>query len=235
MITVWVAVAGWTVSATAEEDKVRYQFQVFRLTGSFDRETSLEKEIWAGSPENWEEIKGEVALFDRGEFRIGSDRLRIGRHGCYWNDRKLTFEEGIREPLPEEKIKLIYSPNLMKRLGELVHLKIESRQPFEYMERGDDGLFRLKQLSLPVGMDIEIKAEREARNVFLLSYLELELRTVNHREEAVGTRLPVGRPILEEHEYRLRLKVREQKNYGILIRPRGARGGIIIRIEVDDE
>jgi len=231
---VLAVISGWLPAAAADRGKVRYECQVFRLAAGFEQRTSLEKAIWEGSPAEWDLIKDEVTLFDSGEFRIGSDRLRIHRHGCFWNEQQLTFEEGHRTPLPEGRIKMIYSPNLLRRQGELVRMKIESREPFQFMSRRDDGLFELQEMTLPVGMDIEIKAEQPEKDVFLISYLEVELRTVEHRERAPGTRLSVGRPVLAEYEYKLRLRVRESKNYGVLLQPEGSPGAIIIRMEIDD-
>lgn len=234
-LTAFALVAAWIFPMTAQAgDRVRYQFQVFRLTGRFEHKTAQEEALWGGDAAEWDKIKDEVTIFDNGAFQLGSDLLRIDRDGCSWNDRKLTFEEGLTVPLPEEKIKLIYSPNILKREGELVRMKIESRQLFEHMDQRDDGLFELKKTTLPVGMDIEVRAEREARDVFRISRLKLDLRTVNGREEAKGTRLPVGRPLLREFEYILQLIAREQKNFGVLLQPKGTHVAFIIRIEVDD-
>jgi hypothetical protein len=229
-----LTVAGLPPSANAGGGKVRYQCQVFRLAGGFEQTTSLEKGIWEGSAAEWNLIKHEVTLFDYGEFRLGTDRLRINRHGCSWNEQKLTFEEGHRAALPEDRIKMLYSPDFLRRQGELVRMKIESRQPFQFMSRRSDGLFELEEITLPVGMDIKIKAEQPEKDVFLISYLEVELRTVRHREGVEGTQLPVGRPVLKEYEYKLRLRVRESKNYGVLLQPEGSPGAIIIRMEIDD-
>ncbi|MDA0814227.1 MAG: hypothetical protein O3C21_17785 [Verrucomicrobia bacterium] len=66
-----------------------------------------------------------------------------------------------------------------------------------------------------------IKANSAEKDTFLISDLKLELRTVNRREKTEGTRLPVGKPVLDVARYNLKLKVREHKNYGILIRPKG--------------
>ena len=64
--------------------------------------------------------------------------------------------------------------------------------------------------------------------------MKLMLRWVSKREPIPGVNLPIGRPILQEQDYWLRLFVRESKNYGILLRPEGNSGAIIIRIEIDD-
>lgn len=225
-----------TVSARAGTigRQVRYECQIFRIAGEFRSDTSLDKNIWAGDKKAWEKIRKSVTLFDEGTFRLGSDKLEINRKGCHWNGRKLSFEEGYKMKLPEEKIKMIYSPNILTRTGELVKMDIESRQPFPYFVRREDGLFELKEVRLPVGLVVEIRAEDKGKDVFLISDLKLLLRWVSKREPIPGVNLPIGRPILQEQDYWLRLFVRESKSYGILLRPEGNSGAIIIRIEIDD-
>ncbi len=234
MLAACLAAALTGTATNAEGDRVHYQLQVFRLMPGFTSKTILENEIWAGRPKDWDEIKEEVTLFDHGEFHFGSDKLLIHRRGCFWNGNRLTFEEGLQMPLPEDRIKMVYSPMLLRKQGELVRMKIESRQPFEFMRRRPDGLFELEQTVLPVGMDIEIRAEDGGRKLLLISYLELELRTVNRRKPVPGTGLAVGQPVVEEHEYRLRLRVRENKNYGLLLQPKGSDGAIVVRLEIDE-
>lgn len=213
---------------------VRYECQIFRIAGDFRSDTSLDKGIWAGDKKAWEKIRKSVTLFDTGTFRLGSDKLEINRKGCHWNGQKLTFEEGYKKKLPEDKIKMIHSPNLLRKTGELVKMDIESRQPFPYFVKREDGLFELKEIRLPVGLVVEIRAEDKGRDVFLISDLKLQLRWVSKREPIPGVNLPIGRPILQEQDYWLRLFIRESKNYGILLRPEGSSGAIIIRMEVDD-
>lgn len=223
-----------TWSRDREGDLVRYQIQVFRLAGGFQSKTSLADDIWRGSKDAWHKLRREVRLFDKGEFQLGDDKLEINHRGCFWNGMKLTFEEGYKAKLPPEKIKMIYSPNILKKTHELARMKIESKQPFQYLQRREDGLFELKEARLPVGMDIEIKAEDKGDDVFLISYLEIDLRTVGRRERVPGVNLAIGYPILREWEYKMKLFVEEGRNYGILLRPKGTSGAIVIRMEVED-
>ena len=113
-------------------------------------------------------------------------------------------------------------------------MDIESQQPIPYFDRREDGLFELKEVHLPVGLVVEIRAEDKGKDVFLISDLKLLLRWVSKREPIPGVNLPIGRPILQEQDYWLRLFVRESKNYGILLRPEDNSGAIIIRMEIDD-
>ena len=223
------------VPSQAEEPPIRYAFQVFQLTGGFTQKTSLAQNVWQGSDAAWIKIKDDVLLFDEGEFLNGKDRLVMTPKGCFWNDRKVTFENGHKAKLPNKKIKMIYSPNLIRREKELVRLKIASKLPYQYMEARKDGLFKLKEVKLPTGLDIEIKAQRAEPNVYDVTYMELDLRSVHRREKSTKTTLPVGKPILEESEYILKLRVQEYRSYGILLRPKGTDNVIIVRFEVDDE
>lgn len=211
---------------------LRYSVQVFRITGEFDSDLSLNKPIWRGSAEEWDQIKGSLQLFDQGVFQLGSNHLEINHQGCFWNQEQLAFSSSPQRELAEQ-IRMIYSPSILRRAKQPVRMKVSSEQPFQYMERQNDGLFVLKEMHLPVGLDIEICAEDKGIEVFLISSLKITLRTVTEREAIPGVNLPVGRPRLQTSEYALSLFVQESKSYGILLRTPGS-GAIIIRIEMDD-
>jgi hypothetical protein len=173
-------------------------------------------------------------LFDKGTFQLGKDKLEINDRGCFWNSKQLSFGSDEQKKLPSEKIKMIYSPNIVRKSKQPVHMKLSSEQPFQYMNRKEDGFFELLEMSLPVGLDIHVCTENKKGDFFLVSSLELILRTVTERERIPGVALPIGRPLLHTSEYSLRMYIEEDKNYGILLRLPGS-GVIIIRMELDDE
>ncbi|MDC0325623.1 hypothetical protein OAM01_02585 [bacterium] len=219
----------------SEDVPIRYAFQVFQLNGGFTEKTSLKEPIWNDLNSTWKEIESEILLFDEGEFQSGKDRLIMKPDGCFWNDQELTFEEGHQADLPEGKLKMIFSPNLMRKENELVRLKITSPRPYQYMTTEGKGIFKLREVKLPTGLDIEIKAHSPKEDFFYITHFGLDLRSVLGREKVKGTNLPVGAPLLNEQRYDLKLSVREYRSYGILIRPKGSDGIIIIRFEVDDD
>ena len=49
------------LTASAHEGKisrhVRYECQIFRISGEFRSDTSLDKKIWAGDKKGWEKIR----------------------------------------------------------------------------------------------------------------------------------------------------------------------------------
>ncbi|MEM7385158.1 MAG: hypothetical protein AAF514_09465 [Verrucomicrobiota bacterium] len=229
-----ILLAAATTKLQADSPPIRFAFQVFQLNGDFTRKTSLSEDIWKGSDRDWKKIKDEVILFDEAEFRNGEDRLTMSRKQCRWNDQLLTFEKGLKAKLPGKKIKMIFSPNLIRKENELVRLKVTSKRPFQFMSGRKDGLFELKEVNLPTGLDIEIIARRGAPNTYKIPYLELDLRSVNRRESSKLTNLPIGKPILDKSEYILKLAVQEYRSYGILLQPKGSEGMVIIRFEVDD-
>jgi hypothetical protein len=221
-------------ASNAKEHQVRYRMQVFRISGNFSSKLSLEDSIWRGSKEDWDRIKDSVQLFDKGTFQLGKDKLEINDRGCFWNSKQLSFGSDEQKKLPSEKIKMIYSPNIVRKSKQPVHMKLSSEQPFQYMNRKEDGFFELLEMSLPVGLDIHVCTENKKGDFFLVSSLELILRTVTERERIPGVALPIGRPLLHTSEYSLRMYIEEDKNYGILLRLPGS-GVIIIRMELDDE
>lgn len=220
--------------ALGANDKVRYRMQVFRVNGNVSCDLSLEKPIWKGSDEDWNRIKDSVQLFDQGTFQLGRDKLEFNRRGCFWNREKISFGSDGRNHLPTKKIEMVYSPNIVRNSKQPVHMKIGSEQPFQYMVKRSDGLFELKTMPLPVGLDITMRTENKKGDYFLVSPLVLTLRTVTEREHIPGMHLQVGRPLLHTSKYSLRLLLDEDKSYGILLRLPDS-GGIIIRIELDDK
>lgn len=219
----------------ADERPIRYAFQVFQLNSGFSQKTSLKKKIWKASDRTWDKMKEEIVLFDDGEFRNGKDTLVFRSNRCQWNNQILTFEEGHKAKLPEKKIKLISSPYVKRKEKELVKFKIQSEQPYQYMESQGKDVYKLKEIKLPTGLDIAIRAHTVRRDVYDVDHLKFSLRIVSERESVKGTTLPVGKPVLHESEYTLALRVDEYDSYGILLQPKGTESMFIIRLEIDDK
>lgn len=223
------------VKAADESDRpVQYELQVFRLDGSFQSKTSLSPEIWKADEAALKKIQASVTLFNDGQFKWGNEELKLNHNGCFWNGKKLTFEEGYREQLPEGKLKMIYSPAVVKPLGKRVRLKIESDTPFQYMRRQDNGSFELKELTLPVGMNLEVRAQQHPKSGFRIENLSIELRSIGSRAELPGVALPVGKPNLRVWQYQLQFNASPRKGYGILVRPEGTTGAMLIRIAISE-
>jgi hypothetical protein len=216
------------------EGGVRVRLQIFRTVGDmYLEETSLRENIWAESREDWERVKKSVTLFDHGHLRLGDNRLEINERGCYWNRSQLTFREGDRVKLPEDRIRLIHSPSVRMETRKYSTVKIESKQLFEYFERREDGLCEPKRMELPTGLTIGIRPQIEKDDWILFKEMKITLRSVGKREKIPGLELQVGRPILETQQYVLGLRVRPRRNYGILLRPGDGHGAIFIRLFAD--
>lgn len=233
----------WPSVTRAEDSKkppIEHELQVFRLSGTFKIKTTLSPWIWGegdGRKSDKRDLVNNqdvVTLFDEGKFSWGRDHLELHDNGCFWNSRKLNFNEGNRPQLPEDKLRLISYHSLVRPLETLIRLKIASDSPFQYMERQSDGLFALKETSLPVGMDVEIRAEQRDEGGLRVAYLELELRSVGSREPIDGVTLPIGKPKMKEWEYVLRFNVMPQRGYGVLIRPQGTTGAMLIRVALNE-
>lgn len=235
ILTLLVTTFAFSSHLHADDPPIRYAFQVFQLGGGFSQKTSLKNKIWRASDKTWDRMKDEVVLFDTAEFRHGKDKLIFRSDTCRWNGRMLTFEEGQKADLPDKKIKLISSPYVKRKEKELVKLKIKSEQPYHYMESQGKDLYKLKEIEMPTGLDIEIRAHKARKDVYDIDHLKLTLRVVNDREAAKETTLPVGKPILKKSEYSLRLRVDEYDSYGILLQPKGTDSKIIIRFEIDEK
>lgn len=211
---------------------LEYELQVFRLDGAFRSKTFLSPDIRRADERLLSALDDSITLFNKGEFIWGSETLRLDGKGCFWNGKKLTFEEGYREKLPDGKAKMIYSPSVIRPVGDLVRLKIESDSPVQYMQPRGDGLFELEKTTLPVGMDLEVKAIKNEKGGFRIEYFEVELRSVGSRETVPGIGLAVGKPRLKNWKYTLKFNVQPRKGYGILVRPEGTTGAMLIRLAV---
>ncbi len=227
-------IAGLATPNSATADELHYELQVFRLDGAFRTETSLAPEIIKDDRAQLDKIKYAVTLFNAGSFHWESDELQLNHRGCFWNGKKLTFEEGYREPLPVEKLTMIYSPAVTMKAGKTVRLKIESDAPVQYMQRKANGDFKLLEQTMPVGMDLEVQAVRRATEGFRIEHLEIELRSVGSREKIPNVNLPIGKPNVREWKYTFGFNVEPRKGYGILVRPEGTAGAMLIRIAVSD-
>jgi len=214
------------VCATSEE-QIQLRFQIYTITGDMSEDTSLEERIWNAGEDGWRKVRDAVTLFDRGRFRLGKDRLEIDDEACFWNKTELTFTESQNVTLPHDRIRRIYSPSVLLEKEKSSTIRIHSDQSLEYFVKREDGLFALKQMEVQTGLEIMIRPKEE-RNRVVMDDIVITMHIVGGRERIPGLSLPVGPPVLETHQYKLALRVRFHKNYGILLRPERAQGVILI-------
>lgn len=230
------ALLSGNVSSSAD-DILRFRFQLFVMTGSLVERSYLDEvdeNIWNGSEEAWKKIRRDIELFDEGEYRFGSDRLEIEEDGCYWNDRKIPYEEELAIPLPDRYIRRIFSPVVNLKENELSTIKISTQQTFEYLERRPDGLFEVRTVDLPTGVDLTVRA-KERDDKAVLDVMNIVIHAVTEREAVEGTSLEVGKPVLKNSEYRLSLKVKFNRTYGILVHLENNQGYLMICFDVDED
>jgi hypothetical protein len=224
--------AGSLANAEGEQPRFKLRCQVFRISSQSSAEVQTTETIWNGKPEVWEKIKNSVALFTKAAFRFGADTLNINDRTVSWNKEKLSFDgkdkaRGVTDGL----IKLIYSTEVELQKGKTGSVFIAAKQPFEYFERREDGLFELKEIELPAGLDLEVKPREFDDKNINLSNVTIRLRAVTERETIPGVKLPIGRPVLQTEEFKLSLKVRDKGVYWIQVRPQNGDGSLLVSLE----
>lgn len=214
-----------------EKNQIQIQCQIFKFTGSLPGKTFVDEPIWT-TDEAPEKLKNKVVVFSRGWFELDSDKLEFRDGSCFWNETEIPIAGPEKFSLPEELIKLVYAPVVLMDEHATGTFNIESKQPIQYFEKRDDGLFELKEAELPTGLDIEITeaVEKEKAGYIELTDIVITMRSVERREKIEGVNLPVGRPILGKDKFVFYFRVRPGKDYGILIRPQRGQGGLLIRL-----
>ncbi len=220
-----------------KEDTIQVRFQIFVLNGTVLGDTSLREDfedVWDGDDNDWKELGGAVTLFDRGKFQFGNDILYINGDGCYWNKKRIPFEDQHCVELPEQKIRKIYSPIVHLDQYESSTIKIHSDQTYEYMVKRDDGLFELKYIAIPTGLDITVRPKKKHHRI-IFDEMWVKVRAIGRREPISGVSLPIGKPVVNTHEYKLELELRyEKKIYGVLLHLEESQGFVLICFDVDD-
>jgi len=179
-----------------EKNRIRVQAQIFKYEGVLGGEAPEDESIWT-TDDTPDRYKDKVTVFSRASFELGKDRLAFKDGKCFWNEKEIPIDEPEKLKLDDKAIKLVYAPTLeMDEHGER-EVKIRSEQPIQYFERREDGLFELKEVVLPTGLDVNIGAkEEEDKGYIVLEDIEMTLRTVARREKVAGVNLAVGKPIL---------------------------------------
>jgi hypothetical protein len=229
---VCLALACAAAANAEEQPRFRLHCQVFRVASLTPQDVHLGEHVWMGKPEAWEKIKDSVTLFNQAAFRFGADTLAINGETMRWNKERLDFDgkdkaRGVAEGL----IKLIYSTEVELQRGKTGSVFIAAKQPFEYFERREDGLFELREIELPAGLDLEVKPRDDTDKSILLPNVTIRLRTVTEREPIHGVNLPVGRPVLQTEEFKLSLKVRDKGFYWIQVKPQNGDGSLLISLQ----
>ncbi len=231
-VAVCLALGCAAVASAEEQPRFRLHCQVFRVASLTPQNMQLGEQVWTGKPEAWEKIKDSVALFNQAAFKFGTDTLAINAGAMSWNKERLNFDgkdkaRGVSEGL----IKLIYSTEVELQRGKTGSVFIAAKQPFEYFERREDGLFELREIELPAGLDLEVKPREDTDKSILLPNVTIRLRTVTERQAIPGVELPVGRPVLQTEEFKLSIKVREKGFYWIQVKPQNGDGSLLICLQ----
>jgi hypothetical protein len=218
--------------AAEEQPRFRLHCQVFRIAGVAPQDVQLAEPIWAGKQDAWDKVKDSIVLFTRAAFKFGNDTLSVNEKTVSWNKERLNFDgkdkvSGVTGGL----IKLIYFADVDLQRGKTGSVFIAAKQPFEYFERRDDGLYELKEIELPAGLDLEVKPKEQDDKSILLSNVTIRLRSVTERETIPGVDLRVGRPVLQTEEFKLSLRVKEKGIYWIQVKPRNGDGSMLISLE----
>ncbi|MHC4620614.1 MAG: hypothetical protein ACYTEQ_22940 [Planctomycetota bacterium] len=154
-----------------EKNRIRLECQIFRLAGNVPAQIRANDKIWT-TDEPPEALKNKVTVFSRGRFALGKDKLEFRKGRCFWNKTEIPLAGPEKIKLPEKLITMVYEPVVIE-MDE--HSKgwvnIESKQPIQYFEKRDDGLFELKEIELPTGLYVEITepAEEEEKGYILLT------------------------------------------------------------------
>ncbi|MHC4575472.1 MAG: hypothetical protein ACYS76_15330 [Planctomycetota bacterium] len=214
-----------------EENQIRVQIQIFKLTDIYPSRTFADEKIWT-TDEPPEKLKNKVTVFSRGWFELGKDKLEFKKGRCFWNKTEIPITDPKKLNLPEDEIRWVGSPEIVMRERGAGSFKVESQQPIQYFEKRADGLFELKEVELPTGLDIEITEADESRKHghIMLTDIIIRMRSVERREKVEGANLPIGFPILGEQKYVFYFRLRPGKDYGILIRPEHGQGGLLLRL-----
>ena len=213
-----------------DKNQIQIQAQFFRLMGNVPSKTFIDEDIWT-TEETPEKFKDKVFVFRRGWFQLGKDKLEFKKGNCFWKNKKLSMDPNQVVELPEDQIRQIFSPDFVMEEHSKRAITIESKQPIQYFERREDGLFELKNVKLPTGLTLEIEAkEEEDKGYIVLADMIMTIRSVERRKKIEGVNLSVGYPILGEQKYVFFFRVRPGKDYGILIRPERGEGALLIRL-----
>jgi len=224
-----IAFAAATTHAK-DKNQIEVQCQIFKLTGNSASKTFIDESIWT-TEETPQKLKNRVIVFSQGWFEFDKNKLEFKNGRCFWKNAELPITGEKKLDLPEELIRLVYSPVILMDEHATRTVKIESMQPIQYFVKRSDGLFELKEVKLPTGLDVEIQAEEEEKHGYiLLTDMVMTLRLIEAREKIEGVNLSIGRPILGEQKYRFFFRVRPGKDYGILIKPERGQGSLLIRL-----
>lgn len=216
-----------------EKNIIRVQCQFFKFYGNLPGTTSAKEQIWT-TDEPPEKLKNKVTVFSQGEFELGENKLEFKKGRCFWNKTEIPITDPKKLNLLKDQIGWIDSPEILLYEHSSGSFNLASKQPIQYFKKRKDGLFELKEIELPTGLDIEITDadESEEHGYIDLADIIITMRSVERRKKIEGVNLSVGYPIPGEQKYVFFFRLRPGKDYGILIRPEHGQGGLLIRLRV---
>jgi len=216
-------------AADKKDVQFEAEYRLYRILDHLSGETSLDENIWAGKEPPSLEQKKSLTPFTSARFQLGKNRFEIGDKGWFWNGANMDDRTSQTQALWDStnSISLMIAPRIRVLNGEVAVIAVESVRKLEYFERRSDGLFELKGMYEPTGLDIKTTPTLENDGRIRLN-LEIVLRSVEKREPIPGVTLQVGRPILQMREHKAELLVRPGKEYGILLHAGDDGQGVLI-------
>lgn len=200
--------------ASAQED-ILISLQVLRVLSDISGDTSLEQDIFSGNVKPGDSLKlRELSYFTKANLKVGDSTLGIKDGAFFFNAEHDQRERDARS------VEVVATPRIIVKDGQEAKLMISAPQNLEYFERRQDGLYELKKVEEPVGLEISLKAHVEGKSV-RLSELTFDLRSVEKRIPLEGASLDVGVPVISARTFEANLRIDAQRDYGIMFKPDG--------------
>lgn len=213
---------------------IMVSFEIYRVLGNIDGDTSLTDDIWEGKTPKNEGAKA-FSFFTICKLSdVGGHKLTVDDKGWHWDPPVRRTEESGKAP-SNDKVMLITSPKLVLNSGETAAISLGSDQALEYFAAKGQGLYELKKMQTPaIGLSIKTLAQKESNGRIHLENMTITSRLVETRKPLEGTTLNVGEPVVSIREYKADIHLKPAKDYGFILLTSDGQGMLLVRLRVEN-
>ncbi len=220
-------------NASGAAEQIKVNIALFRCSTNLSGDTSLEDDVFIDKNMLSQDDKKALTIFTKAKLNFNENILTADKEGWKWNGSAFDFESLKKIQYPQDKVTLMSSPQIIVSEKETASINISSQQKIEYFEKSDNGLFELKSLEEPTGLEIEVTGEKIDTENIKLTDFTLSVRFVEKREGIKDTTLDVGKPVLKDKKFIMNLKLKNGKDYGILLFPQDGQGFLMLKIKTE--
>ena len=128
---------------------------------------------------------------------------------------------------------VLTSPRIQMNVGQTGAISIGSDQDLEYFVPSGRGLYELKHVQQPTGVNVKLTVQKDADGGIFVEKMTVSLKLVASRKPLTGTSLNVGEPVILKKDVDTSLHMKPGQDYSLPFTLGEGQGSLVIKLRAD--